>query len=158
MRERISIHPARFSLDRTMKNHNGFNLIELMIVVAIIGILAAIAVPIYTHYVYRSKQVEAKTLLMTIKTEQEQFRAENQSYTTTLLDSGLDSNTAPDLPQSYQLSLSAKWYTFLTIPSADSTGFRAEARGRVADGRPEDIWFIRQNMMYATHTGAEMVY
>lgn len=130
-----------------MKNHNGFNLIELMIVVAIIGILAAIAVPIYTHYVYRSKQVEAKILLMTIKTEQEQYRAEFQTYT----------NDITKLVQSSQLNASAQWYS-LTIPSANSTAFRVEARGTVAAGHPQDIWYIRQDMMYATHTGAEDVY
>src|SRR3970282_736817 len=62
----------------------GFTLIELMIVVSIIAILAAIAVPIYINYVYRGKQVEAKTLLMTLKVEQEQFHAENNCYTSSV--------------------------------------------------------------------------
>lgn len=131
-----------------MKNHSGFNLIELMIVVAIIGILAAIAVPIYTHYVYRSKQVEAKTLLMTIKTEQEQYRAENQKYTSVL----------SNLVQSNQLVQSAKWYRTVVLSTTASTAFRAEVKGYLASDRPEDIWFIEEDRMYATHTGAEDVY
>jgi type IV pilus assembly protein PilE len=111
-----------------------------MIVIAIIGILAAIAVPLYTHYVYRSKQLEAKTLLMTLKTEQEQWRAENQTYTSTL----------SNLAESNNLSAKSKWYK-LSIPSADSTSFNAQARGFVAQGRATDIWFITQSSFYASH-------
>lgn len=111
-----------------------------MIVVAIIGILAAVAVPIYTHYVYRSRQLEAKTLLMTLKTEQEQWRAENQSYTPTLA----------NLVESNNMSARSKWYK-LTIPTADSTSFSAQARGSVASGRPSDIWFVTQSSFYASH-------
>jgi type IV pilus assembly protein PilE len=131
-----------------MKQH-GFNLIELMIVVAIIGIIAAIAVPIYTNYVYRSKQTEAKSLLMTIKTDQEQYRAENQNYTSVL----------DNLVQSKRLVDSAKWYKTVTISTSTSgTGFRAEVKGYIASGRPQDIWYIEEDTLYATHTGDEMVY
>ena len=130
-----------------MRNQKGFTLTELMITVAIIAVLAAIAVPIYTHYVYRSKQVEAKTLLMTLLMEQEQYRAENNTYTTNLA----------DLTQSNQMSSSAKFYS-LAIPIGNTTGFRAEARGYLADGHPEDIWFITDGLMYSSHDGTEGVY
>ena len=60
----------------------GFTLIELMIVVAIIGILAAIAIPNFVKFQCRSKQSEAKTNLKAVFVAQEGYRSENDRYDT----------------------------------------------------------------------------
>ena len=57
-----------------------FTLIELMIVVAIIGILAAIAIPNFVKFQCRSKQSEAKGSLKAIYTAEESYRAEQDKY------------------------------------------------------------------------------
>ena len=62
------------------KRSKGFTLIELMIVVAIIAILAAIAIPQYRKFQYKAKTAEAKTNLGAIKTCEEAYAAEHDEY------------------------------------------------------------------------------
>jgi prepilin-type N-terminal cleavage/methylation domain-containing protein len=73
---------------RTIRNKQGFTLIELMIVVVIIGILAALAIPRFTNASARAKEKEADGILKQIYTLQQTYYASNGTFS---------SNFSPDL-------------------------------------------------------------
>jgi type IV pilus assembly protein PilA len=70
-------------------SNQGFTLIELMVVVAIIGILVSVAIPQYSKYQARSRQTEAKISLGSVFTAEQSFSVENNSYTGCLADIGV---------------------------------------------------------------------
>ena len=67
----MATHPFRL---------HGFTLIELMIVVTVIGILAAIAYPSYQDYIRRARSIEAQSVMMDIQLMQEKYRINHVSY------------------------------------------------------------------------------
>lgn len=81
-----------------MKNSKGFTLIELMIVVAIVAILAAIAYPSYQNSVQKSRRTDARVALQEAASRQERFYAEGNTYTSDLtkLVTNADGTSSPD--------------------------------------------------------------
>lgn len=70
------------------KSENGFTLIELMVVIAIVGILAAIAYPSYTDSVRKTKRSDAQIALSRAATLQEREYTQNNAYTNTMANIG----------------------------------------------------------------------
>lgn len=64
-----------------MRHNSGFTLIEVMITVAIVGILAAIAVPSYNEYVQRARITEATSSLSDMRNKMEQYFQDNRTWT-----------------------------------------------------------------------------
>ena len=98
------------------KRREGFTLIELMIVVAIIGILAAIAIPNFLRFQLRSKTGEAKANLAAIRTAEEGYFSEYSTYVAQL---------APD-PAMPPSNLKRPWVQGTAF---DQLGWGPEGRG-----------------------------
>jgi type IV pilus assembly protein PilE len=104
-----------------MKKALGFTLIEIMIVVAIVGILAAIAVPQYTDYVIRGSLVEAHAGLADFRVRMEQFYQDNRTYA----GAGLNGCGAA-------APATATSFTFTCAPAAQTYTVTATGTGRAA--------------------------
>ncbi len=80
-----------------MSKYKGFTLTELMIVVAIISILAAVALPAYNEYVLRGKLTEAITQLASMRVKLEQYYQDNRNYGSTSAACGLAMPVSPEV-------------------------------------------------------------
>jgi len=74
----------------------GFTLVEVIIVIAIIGILATVAIPSYTQYIIRANRADAQDKLTQVVYELERANTRNRSYTTNLGALGFDTPLESD--------------------------------------------------------------
>jgi prepilin-type N-terminal cleavage/methylation domain-containing protein len=129
-------------------NRKGFTLIELMIVVVIIGILAALAIPRFMKATAKAKQSEAKQLLKQIYTMEHAYRQANTTYG----DNGLSSTsgTAFTFPAIGVEIQSSAIYSYGITASA--TAFTATATGNIDDDATNDVWTITEAGVLANTT------
>jgi len=118
----------------------GFTLIELMIVVAIIGILAAIAIPNFVKFQCRSKQSEAKGNLKALYTAEESYRAEFDTYLACGAPCGTAVNDIGFAPKG------AKIRDAYSASGVSTSGFNGDATvtGTFASELSNDDWTITQ--------------
>jgi type IV pilus assembly protein PilE len=101
----------------------GVTIIELMIVVVIVAILAAIAYPNYREFSARATRNEAKAALLKAATNQERFYLQNNAFSTDLVELGFSSNPFTTDTGSYVISVAAP------TPSANFTITATYQRG-----------------------------
>ena len=115
---------------------NGFTLIELMIAVAIIGILAAIAYPSYLSQVRKSRRSDAVQALAQVEQAQERWRANNPTYASTLANTA----TAPLAANGLGISstTSGGYYTLAITGTPTNIAYTATATAVTGTSQAND--------------------
>jgi type IV pilus assembly protein PilE len=129
-----------------MKQRSGFTLIELMIVVAIAAILAAVALPAYTDYVTRGKLTEAMNGLSEFRVRMEQFYQDNRRY---------DGPSPPGLGGCGAAAPNSRYFTFSCTPgAAPAQSYTATATGVASEGVTNFVYTISEQNVRATTSTA----
>src|SRR5688572_3302693 len=106
-----------------MRSVRGFTLIELMIVIAVVAILAAVAIPAFTDQMRKSRRADAARGLSDLQLRQEKWRSSHATYVGT--DSIADDKTKLGLP-------SSDYYDFSLDSTASGIGFKVKAVAKAA--------------------------
>jgi type IV pilus assembly protein PilE len=102
-----------------MRRNRGFTLLELLIVIGVVAILAALALPSYSEYIRKGKRGEGATALGDISLRQERYRADNPTY-------GTMDNLTGSAAATTTYNNQYKYYS-VSIASNTATGYVATA-------------------------------
>ena len=108
-----------------IRRARGFTLMEAMIVLAIIAILAALAMPLYSDYVTKARRSDAFDALLFVQAQQEKYRANNTTYST-LANIGYSGTTSVD------------GYYGITVVSTTATTYTVTAAARAGTSQVDD--------------------
>lgn len=125
------MHRCHVAPAASARRQRGITLIELMIVVVIVGILTAIAVPAYRQYVLRAGRGEARAFLLDAAARQERFFSNNNTYADDLANLNYGSSTPASENGLYQLSVD----TTAAAPAAVDFTITATAIGTQTQDR-----------------------
>ena len=116
-----------------MRNKNsGFTLIELMITLAVIGILAAVAYPSYIDYLIRASRSAAQSFMLDASNKEEQYLLDARSYLAVTNNAGFSTigfSVPTEVSRFYNLSVASVTATTYTIQAAPIAGTRQAADG-----------------------------
>ena len=131
------------------KHMSGITLIELMIVVVVVSILAAIAYPNYQEFTARAKRNEARAALLTLATNQERFYLNNNTFTTDLTVLGFSEDPAITPTGYYEIVVNTATPSNFTATATYQHGgreagrcltFTIDGRGAKGSDPDDDCW------------------
>lgn len=124
---------------RKAQNQKGFSLIELLVVVIIISILAAIAVPIYMRYVEKARATEAQSAIAAIRSA---YRVHYQTYGTT------DNYTVEDAMRDAQLGRATLNNWRFEVVGNPPRRYIATSTAEFPQGEGKQVWYDVENAEY----------
>lgn len=125
----MNIRQGQYLQFKSFRQVKGFTLIEIMIVVAIIGILASIAIPGYQNYVKKGKAAEATANLATLRIQMEQYFQDNKTY--------VGGNCTP--------TTATKYFTYTCSVAPTATTYTLQAAGKASENMGSFNFTVDQN-------------